>query len=86
MIAPLRQPCPHWGGGAYDAPELHIQKFSTLLCTGNTELSQLGRLSGGAEPLERQVTKMISTEQKILIAITILIKKMIEIVQTLIKK
>jgi hypothetical protein len=44
---------PTGGGGAYDASELPVQKFFALLCAGNTELSQLGRLSGGAEPLER---------------------------------
>jgi hypothetical protein len=39
MIPPLRQPSPIGGGGAYDASELPVQKFSALLCTGNTALS-----------------------------------------------
>jgi hypothetical protein len=44
------------------------------LRTGNTTLSQPGRLSGGAKPLERQIPVMISTEHEIAIAIRIAIK------------
>ena len=56
MIAPLAPALPPLGAGAhYDASVFPIQKFSAILCTGNTALSQLGRLSGGAEPLERQI-------------------------------
>jgi hypothetical protein len=51
---PLRQPCPVGGGGAYDASGLPV-KNSAFLGTDNTALSQPGRLSGGAKPLERHV-------------------------------
>jgi hypothetical protein len=56
IIAPLRaSPAPIGGGGACDASVLPVQKFSVFLCTGNTTLSQPGRPSGGARPLERQM-------------------------------
>ncbi len=52
MIAPpCASPAPPWGGGAYDAPVLPVRIISRGFCTGNTELSQLGRHSGGAKPL-----------------------------------
>jgi hypothetical protein len=44
---------PLGGVGAYDPSELPVQIFSAFLRTGNTSLSQPGRLSGGAKPLER---------------------------------
>jgi hypothetical protein len=54
---------PTGGGGIYDALELPLQKFSALLCTGNTALSQPGRLSGGSRsPWSVRSDKMIFTE------------------------
>jgi len=51
---PCANPAPVGGGGACDASVLPVQKNPVFLCTGNTTLSQPGRPSGGAEPLERQ--------------------------------
>ena len=56
MITPLRLLTPEGAGGTYDTSELIGEKFPAVLYTGNTTLSQPGRPSGGAEPLERQVT------------------------------
>ena len=48
MIAlPCASPARIGGAGAYDSPELPMQKFSSLLCTGYTASSHRGRLSGG---------------------------------------
>jgi hypothetical protein len=52
---PSSQPCPVGGGGACDAQVFPVHKNAGNICTGNTTLSQPGRPSGGAEPLERQV-------------------------------
>jgi hypothetical protein len=58
MIAPLAPSLPPPEvGGAYDAPESPVQKFSALLCTGKPALSQPGRLSGGGMARVLQVTQ-----------------------------
>jgi hypothetical protein len=66
----IRYDCPSCANtahvrGACESSEIPVQKFSAFLCTGNRELSQTGRFSGGAEPLERQVP-LISPETRII--------------------
>jgi hypothetical protein len=57
MIAPLAPAQPPLGAGAHVMPRYYLYKKHSAFFAkkGNTALSQPGRHSGGAKPLERQV-------------------------------
>jgi hypothetical protein len=56
ISSPLAPALPPSGAGAHMMFRNYLYRnFLVFLCKGNTALSHLGRLSGGAKPLERHV-------------------------------